>query len=129
MVIDSRLWQAYCDPYFLFEQQIIFNRFAIITAWNPQSELLSNKDNDRSNQHLAQEISHTCWSSVQVGNRDFSWMEESFAVQLSVEEAIELGRKYLQNAIYYVEGEELFLLSCKEEQNKVSLGDWRKRCR
>lgn len=129
MVIDSPLWQAYCDPYFHFERQISFSNFAIITAWNPKSELLSKKDNDRNNQHLAQDISHTCWCGIQVGNKDFSWMEESFAVQVTAAEAIALGRKYQQNAIYFIEGEELFLLSCIEEQNKVSLGDWRKRCR
>ncbi len=129
MAIDSLLWQAYCDPYFHFEQQISFSSFAIITAWNPKSELLSKKDNDRSNQYLAQEISHTCWCEIQVGNKDFSWMEASFAVQITADEAIKLGRKYQQNAVYFIEGEELLLLPCIEEQNKVSLGSWRKRCR
>jgi hypothetical protein len=105
------------------------SQFAIITAWNPKSIWLSKSDNDRNNQHLAQEVSHTCWCSVQVGNKDFSWFEESFAVQISQHEALELGRKYQQNAIYYVEGERLFLLSCLEEQSKVALGNWRSRCR
>ncbi|AIW15027.1 DUF3293 domain-containing protein [Vibrio tubiashii] len=129
MAIDSDLWQAYCDPYFRFERQLMCSQFAIITAWNPKSIWLSKSDNDRNNQHLAQEVSHTCWCGVQVGNKDFTWFEESFAVQISQHEALELGRKYQQNAIYYVEGERLFLLSCLEEQSKVALGNWRSRCR
>jgi len=129
MTIDAQLWQAYCDPYFRFEQQLVCDQFAIITAWNPGSIWLSKVDNDINNQRLAQEMSHTCWCNVQVGNEDFSWMEQSFAVQIGQGKARELGRKYGQNAIYYVEGETLYLLSCIEEQSKVSLGNWRSRCR
>lgn len=129
MTIDAQLWQAYSEPYFRFNQPVHFAKFAIITAWNPASVWLSKSDNDRNNRHLAAEIDHTCWCSVDVGNQDFSWMEESFAIEISLQQALKLGRKYRQNAIYYIEGEQLFLLSCVGQQSKVALGEWRSRCR
>lgn len=129
MTIDHQLWLAYRDPFFKFVQPIAFECFAIITAWNPRSVWLSKSDNERKNQYLAQDISHTCWCKVLVGNADFSWMEESFAAQVSQKAAIQLGQKYQQNAVYYVEGETLYLLSCLEDNHEVALGSWRSRCR
>lgn len=130
MIIDAQLWQAYCQPYFRLEHDIDYDNFAIITAWNPGSVSLPAQQNHRNNRYLAAEIGHTCCVLLDVGNRDFSWYEESFAVAISQSRALELGRKYDQNAIYYVQGEELYLLSCLEKQQaKVLLGDWRSRCR
>lgn len=128
-MIDAELWQAYCDPYFSFSAPPKSATFAIITAWNPRSVCLSESDNDLNNQHLAQEIDHTCYTSVRVGNQNFTWSEASFAVDISLEQALILGQKYHQNAIYYVEGEWLYLVSCLEEQSKVLLGRWQDRCR
>ncbi|MCZ4294295.1 DUF3293 domain-containing protein [Vibrio sinaloensis] len=130
MIIDAKLWQAYCDPYFRFEGKIKYENFAIITAWNPKSVWLSPDENYRNNQYLAAEIGHTCCMSVNVGNEDFSWCEESFAAAVSQYRAIELGRKYGQNAIYFVQRDKLYLISCLEQkQTTVLLGDWRSRCR
>ncbi|KJY82174.1 hypothetical protein TW81_13785 [Vibrio galatheae] len=129
MEISDELWRAYSDPYFRFEREVDYQRFAIVTAWNPASVWLSKLDNDKRNQHLAKEISHTCYCHVQVGNKDFSWIESSFAIPISPKQAIFIGRKYGQNTIYYIEGDQLFLLSCLAKQNRLSLGNWRRRCR
>jgi hypothetical protein len=130
MIVDAQMWQAYCDPYFRFERDIEYQNFAIITAWNPGSVWVSTQENHRNNRHLAAEIGHTCCISVDVGNHDFSWSEASFAASISQSQALELGRKYGQNAIYYVEREILYLLSCLDKkQPRVLLGDWRPRCR
>ncbi|MFM2590906.1 DUF3293 domain-containing protein [Vibrio sp. TBV020] len=128
-MINDELWQAYSDPYFRFHTQPISQEFAIITAWNPGSVWLPQADNDLNNQHLEQEIDHTSYSIVQVGNETFTWSEASFAVEFSLEQALILGQKYRQNAIYYVQGESLFLVSCLEKRNKVLLGRWRDRCK
>lgn len=128
-MIDSQLWQAYSNPYFRFSRVPQVSSFAIITAWNPASVWLSQEDNDRNNQYLAQDIDHTYLSMVDVGDESFSWVETSFAVEMTLQRSLELGKKYGQNAIYFIEGERLFLISCDKEQTKVSLGKWRGRCR
>ncbi|WP_167469896.1 DUF3293 domain-containing protein [Vibrio aquaticus] len=127
--MDDALWQTYCDPYFRFESQLHSENFAIITAWNPASVWLSNIDNTRNNQHLEKDISHTCYSHVLVGDKTFTWAEASFATAMSLEEALELGKKYQQNAIYYVQGEALFLISCLRHQRSILHGKWQERCR
>ncbi|NOH80589.1 DUF3293 domain-containing protein [Vibrio sp. RE86] len=128
-MIDSQLWQAYSNPFFRFSKVPQGSSFAIITAWNPASVWLSQEENDRNNQHLAQDIDHTYFSMVDVGDESFSWVETSFAVEMTLQRSLELGKKYGQNAIYFIEGERLFLISCDKEQTKVSLGNWRDRCR
>lgn len=129
MNIDSQLWAAYSDPYFRFSDEYSCDSFAIITAWNPSSHLLAKDENKRKNQQLSQEINHNYSVEVLVGDKTFSWVEESFAVEMSESHAIWLARKFGQNAIYFVEGEMLYLISCLEDNTKLALGDWRIRCR
>ena len=129
MMIDAFLWQQYSDPYFKFTCQPILDEFAIITAWNPKSQRQSKLENDRCNHNLVKEFGHTYFSEVLVGDSSFSWAEISFAVAISEQQALEIGKKYQQNAIYYVVKDELFLLSCFADGTKVNLGSWLQRCR
>ncbi|MCG9598346.1 DUF3293 domain-containing protein [Vibrio sp. Isolate25] len=129
MMIDAQLWQEYSEPYFKFSRKPSTTRFAIITAWNPASQWLSKPQNDRNNHDLAQDFGHTYFVEVLVGDESFAWAEESFAVDIEQQQALLLGRKYKQNAIYYVIGDELFLLSCLADATKVNLGQWQCRCR
>ncbi|WP_394145497.1 DUF3293 domain-containing protein [Vibrio atypicus] len=129
MMIDAQLWASYLDPYFRFGAPIRCDSFAIITAWNPASKWQSNQQNGRNNQQLRLEIDHTYFIEVLVGNQEFSWAEESFATAMTRHQAVELGVKYGQNAIYFVEKDQLFLLSCLEDKSVVLIGDWRCRCK
>ncbi|MBU2897222.1 DUF3293 domain-containing protein [Vibrio hepatarius] len=129
MAIDKFLWQQYSDPYFTFVHPLVFEEFAILTAWNPYSQWQSKVENDRSNHSLVEEFGHTYFSEVYVGDRNFSWVETSFAVVISEQHALYLGQKYKQNAIYYVINDELYLLSCLADQTKVYLGSYLQRCR
>ncbi|MFB9217696.1 DUF3293 domain-containing protein [Vibrio sinaloensis] len=130
MMIDAQLWGEYLDPYFRFEQRPNVGSFAIVTAWNPASIWLSQEENRRNNQQLRQEIGHTYCVDVLVGNESFSWAEASFAISVNVQRGIELGRKFSQNAIYYVENDCLTLHSClPDEGSAIITTDWRQRCR
>ncbi len=100
----------------------------MITAWNPASQRLPNEVNWSNNQRLAKEFNHNEYTEVFVGDEHFCWVEESFAVGLDQEQALEVARKYGQNAIYYVRGDQLFLLSCNSSE-QACIGDWRSRCR
>ncbi|MGD8112073.1 DUF3293 domain-containing protein [Vibrio sp. TRT 17S01] len=128
-MIDAQLWQAYCDPYFRFERSVKFAEFAIITAWNPNSKWRSEKENCLNNQLLLQDINHNQYIEVVVGDEQFSWSEASFAVEMSRSEAICLARRYQQNAIYYVQREALWLLSCLSDRTELELGSWKQRLR
>ncbi len=128
MKIDAQLLAAYSDPYFRFRHKCLCDSFAVITAWNPSSERLATNENKIKNQRLRQEINHNYFVEVLVGDKTFSWVEESFAVDISELEAINLARKFGQNAIYFVEGKTLYLISCLEDNSKLELGEWRIRC-
>ncbi|WP_261855958.1 DUF3293 domain-containing protein [Vibrio ruber] len=110
--IDSRLWQAYASTYFLFSQPFPVTEFAVITAWNPRSSKLSYQRNRAYNEQLCQRFNSARWTTVFAGDADFEWVEESFAVAICLELALNLGRKFEQNAIFYVQNETVFLHSC-----------------
>ena len=128
MKIDDEIWLAYCEPYFQFQAQYDRAQFAVITAWNPGSKPLSDKDNNQRNLNLFEDLAHCYSQKVWVGNQDFSWKEESFAVAITKELAVRLGKKYQQNAVYFVEKDRLFLLSCLNDATELELGSLRSRC-
>tara|TARA_Y100001956_G_scaffold80685_1_gene96386 strand:- start:4504 stop:4893 length:390 start_codon:yes stop_codon:yes gene_type:complete len=129
MMIDAQLWTAYLNPYFQFDERMECDSFAIVTGWNPASQWLSKDKNRRNNQQLRREIDHTYYVEVLVGDEDFSWAEQSFAIQINRERAIELGIKFGQNAIYFVEHGELYLLSCLSDGSCQKIEGWPTRCR
>ncbi len=128
MTIDAKLWCSYSDPYFIFRSSNMTSDYAIITAWNPGSVWLSKEDNDNKNQKLELALSSFVWEKVTVGDAQFNWYEESYAVALSMKKSIELGRLFKQNAIYYVVNNQLILISCHDNKQK-KLGDIRERIR
>ncbi|MDW6001712.1 DUF3293 domain-containing protein [Vibrio mangrovi] len=111
-VIDDVLWQAYASTHFLFYQDFNVPEYAIITAWNPKSRLLSYQDNRSNNEQLCQCFSDNYWAMVLAGDKAFEWVEESFAVAICLELALNLARQFEQNAIFYVRDETVFLHSC-----------------
>lgn len=102
MKINAKLWQAYSTVKFDLQHKITFENYAIITAWNPESAKLSQYENCVNNQHLQNELIGYDWYSVRVGDPDFNWFEESFAVNMPLDMALKLGNVFRQNAIYYV---------------------------
>ena len=122
MEINKELWKAYQQSYFFLIRQIPMHEFAIITACNPESHLISDRENDRRNRLLESEFSGYHYETIMVGDIKKNWIEESFAVELAQNDAVELAKKYQQNAIYYVSGGQLFLISCKGNLHSKQLG-------
>ncbi|WP_443084053.1 DUF3293 domain-containing protein, partial [Vibrio sp. V37_P2S8PM304] len=127
MKIDTKMWQAYREPFFRFSRELTCREFAIITAWNPRSQLMSNEYNRIKNNALERRLRHYSYVSVLVGDAQFCWAEESFAAALPLVKALSLGREFAQNAIYYVRDGELLLFSCQGTQ-KEHLGALTSRC-
>ena len=120
--IDASLWNSYSNPYFHFESEWSVLIYVVITAWNPYSNLRSKKDNCITNQELVKRLQHTNYVPVTVGDRAFEWYEESFAVDITIEEAISLANEYQQKAIYYVRRGTLYLIACSDPDKKYKLG-------
>ena len=76
--------------------------WAFITAWNPLPEILSKSENDERNKQLEKEIGERSLKYKKgLGKADDgSWSEESYFIEnISIVEALELGKLYGQKAI------------------------------
>ncbi|NVC63488.1 DUF3293 domain-containing protein [Vibrio sp. 05-20-BW147] len=122
--VDAALWHAYSTSFFHFSDKWEVESFAIITACNPASVLRSKAENCISNQRMKARIDGLHFCSVIVADQACSWSEESFAVETNLNNALNLAREFEQNAIYFVERGELFLVSCLSDQRKESIGSF-----
>lgn len=124
--LDQRLVEAYLRttyrvllPSFeikIGEENVIFEKwleeqnaevFAVITAWNPRSKLLSEEENRLKNKDLEIELEKASRFVLPALNipetNDWPPEESFFAFDISPDEAIRLGKKYEQNAIVWWE--------------------------
>ncbi|CAM3515968.1 hypothetical protein VA7868_00813 [Vibrio aerogenes CECT 7868] len=111
-MIDETLWAAYASSCFDFKSPIFARNFSIITAWNPESQQLPESENCANNKRLLEKICQYEWACVRVGDIQFKWIEESFAVAADLETSLQIAREFGQNAIYYVRQGQLFLYAC-----------------
>ncbi|CCN45409.1 conserved hypothetical protein [Vibrio nigripulchritudo MADA3029] len=116
MQIDSSLIQAYLATYFYTDKPIAFHRFCVITACNPRSKKVSDFDNNLRNKQLEADLAEHVHQPVLAGDETKQWCEESYIVEISLQKAIKLAKRYEQNAIYYIEDGELFLVFVSGEQ-------------
>jgi hypothetical protein len=102
--------------------------FHIITAWNPKrivSEAQNQEADARLRTQLEQEqIAHfpITGCSADLVHREASWA----IVGISLERAIEIGRHYVQNAIFEVLNGEAFVVSCETPESQ-SIGQFQLR--
>lgn len=120
--IDASLWNAYSESFFRFHAEWEVTNYAVITAWNPYSNLRSKEENCISNHKLEQQLNHVKHVPVTVGDQTFEWFEESYAAELTPQAAIDLANQFQQNAIYYVIDDELYLIACSEPEVLHKLG-------
>jgi hypothetical protein len=81
--------------------------WALITAANPYSQLLSQLENQRRHQKLIEHLHEQSWSLLDALGKDRTgvWTPEPSLLILGIDrfQAIALGRKFEQNAIVYGE--------------------------
>lgn len=89
--------------------------YAIVTAWNPASRQLGMRRNTRRQRALWRAIAAVPrWQVMgpcRGSSLDESWQESSLLLASTRSEAIRLAARFGQNAIYWVEQGELWLLS------------------
>ncbi|MGF1738219.1 DUF3293 domain-containing protein [Photobacterium satsumensis] len=121
------LWCSYQSIIFKVEQHPVYPCFAILTAFNPRSIVLSNKRNLVRHRLLELSLRMQCGEILPVSccAPDGQWQELGFAVPMPQEEACREAARWEQNAIYWVEDNELFLVPVLLEGVQAQrLGDW-----
>ena len=89
----------------------------LITAWNPMSQQLSLEENCERMDQLASGLEEltALWFPAVGRSPDGTWSEDTFAIYgLSRSEAIELGTRFEQHAIFEATDEELIVLGCDQ---------------
>ena len=92
-----------------------WNEYFVITAWNPFSKQLSLDENRRRNSELEQDLLTVNAELLKAIGRsnDWKWFEESLAVRnMSLSEIVQVAKKYQQNAIFQVTTEGRKVISC-----------------
>ena len=103
--------------------------FGIVTACNPMGvtvEASVNEDLDRDLglSLLRRGIPHF---RVTGGSRDMSHAEPGYGCAVDLERIVELGRQWNQEAVFWVQGDQLFLVSCDGSKHEEPLGSFRER--
>ena len=100
-------------------------KFAIITAWNPRHRSTTEAENHREDEALRRTLELMCLPYFRATgcSPDYSHREPGWAIETTKVEAIELGRRYGQRAIWWIEGGELILVSC-EDGGEQALGSF-----
>ncbi|AQS40024.1 Protein of unknown function (DUF3293) [Shewanella psychrophila] len=133
-LLNKKLWQHYQDTEFLFTQTLSSQlSFAIITAHNPRGQILTSCQNRLLDRQLLRSIEqfNRPYRAVVGASRDRSHMEKSWAVAIDKLSAAHLGLKFKQNAIYFIDNNQLALVPClfsqAEQQEELIIGDFSQR--
>ena len=100
--------------------------YAIVTTWNPASRWVGMRRNSRRHLALLRLIDDApdllvigpVWGS----SLDESWQEASLLLQMPRADAVRLARRFGQNACYWVEGGELWLIPVLMKGEPYHLG-------
>lgn len=130
---NQALWDAYKDIYFAWESfPLHANEFYIVTAWNPRSELVSHRQNHSAHRALIADLAQRDieYAPVKAGNRDFSYFEQSVAINTSQVTASAIADKFGQNAMYGCINDSLRLIPVQMQGYvTVEIGSFVSRCR
>ncbi|GAA0374220.1 hypothetical protein GCM10009092_43060 [Bowmanella denitrificans] len=129
----SRLWQLYQNTIFvLSERPVEAEQRCIVTACNPGGSVLSKSENTLLQGQLAGRLSRQgfrCSELIGAG-ADLKHQEPSYLIACNKLQGLELARHFKQNAFYWLDGEQVWLLPAMlEGYNAVALGNFRARCR
>lgn len=119
---------AYREVRFRCEEGAVPPEFRIITAWNPEGEILSPAVNAVADEHLRSEIDRLRFESFPVtgGNADFSHAEPGYGIVCNRAEAVLLARRFRQLGFYEVLGGRVYLVSVHEGHAPGDpIGRWR----
>ena len=94
-------------------------RFSLITAANPRSEAWNNADNAGRNRQMQLEIAAKGWAfEASIGSSPSGdWLEHGFLIwDAPLDEVVQIGRRYEQNAICHGEAGRVALVWCDDSE-------------
>lgn len=111
--MNSDLKEEYRNVRFRYSDQDIPAEFFVITAHNPDGQTVDEQTNSEANRKLSRAISDLGFPLVPVtgGSPDFSHVEPGFAVSCSREQALELARRFRQDAVFEIMNGRVHLVS------------------
>ncbi len=100
--------------------------FIILTAYATTGETWSPERNTEADQRLHAELLRRGCIPIRITGFDpvTQHAEPGWAVELPQAEALEMGRCYLQDAIFHVVGDELSVCSCAPEGRCAAVGSF-----
>jgi len=102
--------------------------FHIITAYNP-GKMVGAEINAKADEALRKELNLAGSGCFRITgcSQDLKHREPGWGVAgLSDEEAVQIGRKYGQNAIFRIDEKSLFVIGCLSA-NRQEVGSWKER--
>ena len=102
--------------------------FAIVTAHNPMDMRLDEFKNNERNEILRKDLlqSNLIHREIIGCSEDHTHQELSFVVKCNLKQAIQMGNKFEQRAIFWVEENKLQIVDCKTLKS-YDLGSFKKR--
>ena len=102
--------------------------FAIVTAHNPMDMRLDEFKNNERNEKLRKDLlqSNLIHREIIGCSEDHTHQELSFVVKGELKQAIQMGNKFQQRAIFWVEENKLQIVDCKTLKS-YDLGSFKKR--
>lgn len=101
-------------------------RFGIVTACNPDGRSVSDTENAAATEGFRAELAGgaAVFFPVTGGSADFVHAEPGFGIALNTRaEAITLGRRWRQEAVFWVEAGEVELVPCGDGESSI-VGAW-----
>ncbi len=103
-------------------------QFAIVTAHATTGETWTDAENDAANHRLENELAAVQWVRPVAGySPHTAHAEAGWAVEMTFDAACDLGQRFHQDAIYYIEGDVLFVSHCDARRDPVRVGRFRER--
>ncbi|MCW1886517.1 DUF3293 domain-containing protein [Luteolibacter flavescens] len=103
-------------------------RLAIITAWNPMDRLNTTNENLRVDEALRRtlELKARPYFRATGCSPDLAHREPGWGVEMPKADAIALGKRFSQRAIWWIENGELLLVDCSDGE-ETAVGDFQLR--
>jgi len=115
---SATLWELYAATLFVTAHPLPWRgRFGIVTAVNPGSLALSAGANRIRDRALQAQLVASGRPFVEIWgcSPDLRYRERSWAVWAEMADIIDLGRRHEQSAVFFVDDDRLWLVSCAGE--------------
>jgi hypothetical protein len=122
---------AYFETHFRTDATIASwpDQFAIVTGFATTDEVWSDERNHEADQRLHRHLNDAGFKPIRLtgfspvtGHAEASW-----AVPMDWQAACNLGLDFLQDAVYWVDGDSLWITYCDHRRDLVRVGNFRER--